>query len=97
MTEVGNLETAKRDWEDLFSNRAWLQLMRAVQAQADTLQQAILFEPVENEASLYMLERKKGKLEGRLSLAATALAMQDEVLTDLNAARNRKGTDNVEN
>lgn len=96
MTEPGNLSKAKRDWEDLLKNPAWVQLVEAVQAQTDTLQQSILFGPVRTAEDLYKCEREKGMLEGRLSITATAHAMKESIEVDLNEALNRKGSENVE-
>ena len=90
MMEPGNLSQAKRDWEELTQNPAWLQLIAAIQAQTDTLQQSILFGPVTSEADLYRLEREKGRLEGRLSITATAEAMMQGVEQDLKQAIERK-------
>jgi hypothetical protein len=90
MTEVGNLHEAKRDWERLLENPAWIQLMGAVQAQTDSLQQDILFSPISSESDLFMCERKKGMLEGRLSLTATAQALVESVQLDLNLATKEK-------
>jgi hypothetical protein len=86
MQEVGNLAQAKRDWEELISNPAWLSLIQAIQAQADTLQNEILFGPVESTGDLYMAERKKGMLEGRLSITATAAAMLESIGYDYQQA-----------
>ena len=90
MMEPGNLSQARRDWEELTQNPAWLQLVAAIQAQTDSLQQSILFGPVTSEADLYRLEREKGQLEGRLSITATAEAMMQGVEYDLKQAIERK-------
>lgn len=96
MEEVGNLAQAKRDWEELISNPAWAQLVKAVQDQVDGLQQEVLFAPITEENNLYMVERKKGMLEGRLSLQATAQALMENVALDFNMAAAKKGTDNAD-
>lgn len=96
MEEVGNLAQAKRDWEELISNPAWSQLVKAVQEQVDGLQHHILFAPITDENNLYMIERKKGMLEGRLSLQTTAQALMENVALDFNMAVAKKGTDNAD-
>lgn len=89
--DAGNLASAKRDWENLFENPAWLSLVEAIQAQTDTLQQDILFGPIASSEQLYEVERKKGQLEGRLSITATATAMFEGVCADLRTAQETKG------
>ena len=89
--DAGNLASAKRAWEDLFANPAWVSLIEAVQAQTDRLQNEILFEPVRSSEDLYQVERKKGQLEGRLSITATATAMFEGLCQDLKTAQQRKG------
>lgn len=89
--EAGNLASAKRAWEDLFENPAWVSLVEAIQAQTDTLQQDILFGPIASSEQLYEVERKKGQLEGRLSITATATAMFEGVCADLRTAQENKG------
>lgn len=96
MEEVGNLAQAKRDWEELISNPAWAQLVKAVQDQVDGLQQQVLFAPITDENNLYMVERQKGMLEGRLSLQRTAQALMESVALDFNMAVAKKGTDNAD-
>lgn len=86
MQEPGNLAQAKRLWEDLFENSAWLSLVEALQAQTDSLQRDILFGEVRTAEDLYLIERKKGQLEGRLSVTATATAMFETLQTDLQQA-----------
>ena len=92
--DPGNLAGAKKAWEDLFANRAWLSLVGAVQAQVDQFQNAVLFGEVTDTASLYRMERQKGQLEGRLSLASTAQAMYEGVVADLEMAKERKENGN---
>lgn len=89
--EAGNLASAKRAWEDLFANPAWLSLVEAIQAQTDALQQDVLFGPVTSAGDSYLMERKKGQLEGRLSITATATAMFEGVCADLQLAQQNKG------
>ena len=89
--DAGNLASAKRDWENLFENPAWLSLVEAIQAQTDTLQQDILFGPIASSEQLYEVERKKGQLEGRLSITATATAMFEDLCADLRIAQENKG------
>lgn len=89
--DVSNLSSLKKDWEELQTNPAWVSLVEALQAQTDTLQQAILFGPVTSAEELYLIERKKGQLEGRLSITATATAMFEGVCADLQTAQELKG------
>lgn len=89
--EAGNLASLKRAWEELQTNPAWLSLVEAIQAQTDTLQQDILFGPIASSEQLYEVERKKGQLEGRLSITATATAMFEDLCTDLRTAQENKG------
>lgn len=89
--DVSNLAAAKKDWEVLQTNSAWVSLIEAVQAQTDRLQNEILFDPVRSAEDLYQVERKKGQLEGRLSITATATAMFEGLCQDLETAQQRKG------
>lgn len=84
-----NIQERKKDFERLLESPAWRIINTAVQAQVDTLQQEILFAPIESEAQLYMLERKKGMLEGRLSLVTTAMAMLEELEVDMQRAQSK--------
>lgn len=79
-----DLRDLKSHWEVLFSNPAWVQLQQALQSQTDGLQNDILFSPVRSGEDVYAVERKKGQLEGRLSIAGTALAMYEGVCSDIN-------------
>lgn len=85
-----NIQEQKKEFERLLASPVWRMINAAVQAQVDALQQEILFSPVEREADLYMLERKKGMLEGRLSLANTAMAMMEELEVDLHRAQEKE-------
>ena len=89
--DTSNLLALKKDWEALLVNSAWVSLIEAVQAQTDRLQNEILFDPVRSAEDLYQVERKKGQLEGRLSITATATAMFEGLCQDLETAQNRKG------
>lgn len=81
-----NIQEKKKEFERLLESPAWRMITIAVQAQVDSLQQEILFSSVESEGAVYMMERKKGMLEGRLALAATANAMLEDLEIDLQRA-----------
>ena len=83
------LSAAKKEFEDLLSSRAWGQLMRVMQAQIDGLQQEILFSPITSPEKLYDLERKKGKLEGKLELEGTVQGILAEIEVNLKQAIER--------
>lgn len=85
-----NIQEQKKEFERLLESPAWRIINMAIQAQVDTLQQEILFAPIESEAGIYLQERKKGMLEGRLSLANTALAIIEELEIDLQRAQNKE-------
>lgn len=78
-----NIKERIKEFEALLKSPAWVNISTMIQAQVDGLQQEILFGPVESEGDVYRLERKKGMLEGRLALAATAMAMLEEYQFDL--------------
>ena len=82
-----NIKERIKEFEALLNTPAWGMISRTIQAQVDNLQNEILFGPVESEGDVYRLERKKGMLEGRLSLAATTLAMLEELEYDLRSAQ----------
>lgn len=82
-----NIQEQKKEFERLLESPAWRIINMAIQAQVDSLQQEILFGDVEDASSLYRLERKKGMLEGRLSLAATATAIIEDLEIDLQRAK----------
>jgi len=77
------LSELKQTFELLTSNAAWRRLMLAIQAQVDSLQSEIIFSEVVSEADVYRLERRKGMLEGRLSLQNTFNGMLDTIQQDL--------------
>ena len=90
LQEPGNLSERKRAWENLTESTAWVELMQVLQQQADSLQQDILFGPVASEGDVYAMERKKGQLEGRLSLAGTVNTIIQNIEFDLQQAIERK-------
>jgi hypothetical protein len=69
--------------QHLTANAVWNRLMLAVQGQADSLQSEIIFGEVVCEGDVYRMERRKGMLEGRLSLAVTLQGMLDSWRQDL--------------
>lgn len=83
-----SLGELKQVFENLLGNAAWKRLMLAIQAQVDSLQSEIIFSEVTSEADVYRLERRKGMLEGRLSLQNTFAGMLDSIQQDL---RNKTG------
>ena len=91
--DPSNIGELKKDMERLLESRAWRMVCEALQAQADNLQQEILFSPVGGEADLWKMERKKGQLEGRLALAATAQAMMEGLELDYQQALAMKGNE----
>jgi hypothetical protein len=82
------LTELKQTFEGLTNNAAWRRLMLAIQAQVDSLQSEIIFSEVSSEADVYRLERRKGMLEGRLSLQNTFAGMLDSIQQDI---RNKTG------
>lgn len=86
LREPSNIGELKKDFERLLESPAWRMLGEALQAQADGLQQEILFGPVDNEGDLWRMERKKGQLEGRLALQATVQAMLEDLELDYQRA-----------
>lgn len=85
-----NIQEKKKEFESLLESPAWRMITIAIQAQVDSLQQEILFSSVESEGAVYMMERKKGMLEGRLALAATANAMLEDLEIDLQRALDKE-------
>lgn len=86
-----NIKERIKEFEALLKSPAWIILSQMIQAQVDDLQNQILFVPVESEGDAWKVERMKGKLEGRLSLAATAMAILDELQYDMHVAANNQG------
>lgn len=76
MTEESQDKTALtiqlRELQDLLLLPAWAQLVGEIQAQANALQDQVVFAPVTCEGDVYVAERKKGQLIGLLQLTATA-------------------------
>lgn len=75
------------EWSSAFKHLtgspAWSRLTQAIQGQVDSLQNDILFTPLDGEAGVLLCERKKGMLEGRLSLVNTALGIISEIEHDM--------------
>lgn len=69
--------------QHLTANAVWIRLMLAVQSQVDSLQSDIIFGEVTGEGDVYRMERRKGMLEGRLSLETTLQGMLDSWRQDL--------------
>lgn len=69
----------KGAFEALLKNPAFRRLTRAIQGQVDSLQQDILFKTFETESEMWLCERKKGSLEGRLSLMNTCNGILSEI------------------
>lgn len=69
----------KSAFQHLTNSPAWRRLTEAIQGQVDNLQQDILFMPLGGQGDVLMCERKKGQLEGRLALAATAAGIISEI------------------
>ncbi len=88
--DPSNIRENKKEFERLLASPAWRMIAMSVQAQIDSLQQEVLFATLEGPMDLYMLERKKGALEGRLSLQATADAMLEDLVIDLERAKSEE-------
>jgi len=69
--------------QGLTANAVWIRLCAAIQAQVDSLQSEVLFGEVTSEGDVFRLERRKGMLEGRLSIAGTLQGMMDTWAQDL--------------
>lgn len=69
----------KSAFEALTNSPAWRRLSAAIQGQVDSLQQEVLFRPLVNEGDVLTCERRKGMLEGRLALNATAMGIVSEI------------------
>ena len=88
MSERIDLETLspsekKKYWEGLHMNPAWVSLCQALQAQANALQEQIIFSPVLSIEDTYRAEGLKGELRGKLSVSDTAEAMYQEVCVEV--------------
>ncbi len=88
--EPSNLSDQKKELQRLLESPGWLMIVQNVQGQVDALQNEILFGPVNGPDDLYRLERKKGSLEGRLSIQATLQDMIDNLEIDLDRAISKK-------
>lgn len=73
----------KSSFQHLTNSPAWRRLTQAIQGQVDSLQNDVLFTPLDGEAGVLLCERKKGMLEGRLSLVNTALGIMSEIEHDM--------------
>ena len=76
----------KKWWESLQRNPAWVSLCQALQAQADSLQEQIIFTPVRSVEDSYVQEGMKGELRGKISCSTTAAAMYEESCVAFNEA-----------
>lgn len=83
--EEMSLSELKEAFQRLHNSPAWGRLMMAIQGQVDTLQREILFTELTCEGDVLRMERRKGMLEGRLSLVNTAGGMLDAIEQDLRA------------
>jgi hypothetical protein len=72
-----------RELQTLQLSAAWRQLAGVIQEQVDALQNRIIFGEVKAAEDLYMIERLKGQLEGRLSLSLTLETLLETLETDL--------------
>ena len=88
-----NILEQKKALQRLLDDPAWRILSMEVQQQVDRMQQEILFAPVTSEADLYRLERLKGSLEGRLSLAALIETKIEQLEYDCARAQEAKNAD----
>lgn len=70
---------------------AWRTLTQAVQGQVDSLQSEVLFSEVASEGDVLRVERRKGMLEGRLSLTMTAQGIMDTLAQDIRNLGNAQG------
>ena len=93
--DPSNLSGVLREWELLLNNPAWVSLVKALQDQADSMQNEVMFGEIHGPETLYMMERMKGRIEGRISITATALAMYESVKQDLETARATQGENDV--
>lgn len=72
-----------RELQTLQLSAAWRQLTGVIQEQVDMLQNRIIFGEVKAAEDLYMIERLKGQLEGRLSLSMTLETLIETLEMDL--------------
>jgi hypothetical protein len=93
--EPGNIFEQKKAYEDLQSSPAFRKLVGEVQTQVDGLQNEILFAPITCEADMFLMERKKGMLEGRLSIQATLSTLLENLDYDYQQAVTAKEQNNV--
>lgn len=84
----------KRAIERLLEEPAWRMIVSVVQEQTDAIQNEVLFAPVASVEDVYRLERKKGALEGRLSLTATVGALLENCEYEIRMA-DKSGAENV--
>ena len=85
-----NMQEQKKEFERLLESPAWGIIMESIQAQTDGLQQQVLFSPVESTGDAFRIERVKGQLEGRLSLAATVQGIMQDLEIDLQRAKDKE-------
>lgn len=90
MREPGNIFEQKKAYEDLQSSPAFRKLIGEVQTQVDRLQNEILFGPITCEADLFLMERRRGQLEGRLSIQATLNTLLENLEYDYQQAVKEK-------
>jgi hypothetical protein len=91
--DSANISDQKKELQRLLDSPAWGHIIGVIQQQTDSLQNEILFAPITSEADLYMLERKKGMLEGRLSLSITVETMLENLAVDFNEAVAKKASE----
>lgn len=94
--EPVNIFEQKKLIENLISSPGFVMLAKVIQAQVDGLQNEVLFSPLKSMDEAFVMERKKGQIEGRLSLMATAEAMLEELQMDYQQAHAKKEQENVE-
>lgn len=88
--DPANILDQKKEVQRLLESPGWGMIVAMVQEQVDALQQEILFGAVCCAEDLYRLERKKGMLEGRLSLQATANQLVEQLDIDIERARRKE-------
>lgn len=76
----------KKYWEGLFMNPAWVSLCQALQAQADALQQEIIYGTIRSVEDTYRLEGLKGELRGKLSASVVAETMYQTAIVEIQEA-----------